>query len=307
MRIWLLSCLFLLLFASPVHASESRAPDTKEHANKEHQEHNRHHRKHINKHHKKSESSWFELRTLVELGFVAPLSHKIQLGRDGTYFDYVDEGGQDNLFNFARLSLEAVLNERHIIIFLLQPLDFQSRVELRRDLIVQNVTFPEGSGINLRYGFPYYRVSYMFDLLGSDRTELGVGASFQFRNATLEFISTDGELIYTSRDVGPVPILKVRLQHWFDNGLWFGVEADGFYAPGAIFNLRDNDVLGAILDASLRLGLQTSHRYNTFLNLRYVGGGADGASEDPDEPGDGYTKNWLHLMSVSIGVTYNLF
>ncbi len=286
MRTWILSCFLILFVATNAQAMESAEPE---------------------KTSETSETSWFQLRTIVELGFVAPLSHKIQQGKNGTYFDYVNDGGQDNLFNFARASVEAKFNKRHIVTFLLQPLDLQSRVALKDDLIVQNVTFPAGTALDLRYGFPYYRLSYMYDILGSDRTELAFGASFQFRNATIDFTSVDGSLIYTSRDVGPVPILKMRFTHHLDNGLWFGFEADGFYAPGAIFNLRDNDVLGAILDASLRVGLRTSDRYDTFLNMRYVGGGSDGTNDNPNKPGDGYTKNWIHLATVSLGVTYDLF
>lgn len=284
MRTWILSCFLMLLVTTNARAMEQPEQNEPE-----------------------SEHSWFQLSTIVELGFLSPLSHKIQQGKNGTYFDYVNDGAQDNLFNFARASVEAKFNNRHIVIFLLQPLDLQTRIGLQEDLIVQNVTFPAGTAIDLRYGFPYYRASYMYDILGSDRTELAFGASFQFRNATINFTSVDGSLIYTSRDVGPVPILKMRATHLFNNGLWLGLEADGFYAPGAIFNLRDTDVLGAILDASLRVGLRTSDQYDTFLNLRYIGGGSDGTNDDPNQPGDGYTKNWIHLATVSLGVTYNLF
>ncbi|MBA2662577.1 MAG: hypothetical protein H0U74_09805 [Bradymonadaceae bacterium] len=287
MRIWFLTCLMVLLAASSAHATEPRlVPLPEDH---------------------EPEAPWFRLRTVVELGFTAPLSHRIQFGRDGTYFDYVDDGGQDNLFGFARASAEAKFINRHVVIFLIQPLDLQSRVLLREDLVVDELTFPAGTAVDLRYGFPFYRVSYMYDFVRSPRTELAAGASLQLRNATITFASADGELFRARRDVGPVPILKFRFHHLRETGWWFGFEADGFYAPGAILNLRDVDVLGAILDASLRVGVRASERFDTFLNLRYIGGGADGASEQPDDIGDGYTRNWLHLMTVSLGVTYELF
>ncbi len=41
-----------------------------------------------------------------------------------------------------------------------------------------------------------------------------------------------------------------------------------------------------------------------FVNLRYLGGGAVGTSEDETGPGDGYVKNWLHFGTVTLGFIY---
>jgi hypothetical protein len=38
-----------------------------------------------------------------------------------------------------------------------------------------------------------------------------------------------------------------------------------------------------------------------FANLRYLGGGAVGIDDDSTGPGDGYTRNWLHFASLSVG------
>jgi len=38
------------------------------------------------------------------------------------------------------------------------------------------------------------------------------------------------------------------------------------------------------------------------VNLRYIGGGADGTSSDPDPGKDGYNKNWLSFMTLTLGV-----
>ena len=62
------------------------------------------------------------VRLRAELGFAAILDHKIQFGKEGTPFDYVSEGGQDNLFDFLRLSVEVPLGTKHEIVFLAQPL-----------------------------------------------------------------------------------------------------------------------------------------------------------------------------------------
>jgi len=64
-----------------------------------------------------------------------------------------------------------------------------------------------------------------------------------------------------------------------------------------------DDFVGAILDASLRVGFTPREPVDVFLNLRYIGGGAEGTATDDTGPGDGYTKNWLHTYAVSIGVS----
>jgi hypothetical protein len=61
--------------------------------------------------------------------------------------------------------------------------------------------------------------------------------------------------------------------------------------------------VGAILDASLRGGFTPREGLDVFLNVRYLGGGAVGTEEDFPGPGDGYVRNWLHTVSVSLGVT----
>ncbi|MFH2008204.1 MAG: hypothetical protein ABI333_16595 [bacterium] len=55
------------------------------------------------------------------------------------------------------------------------------------------------------------------------------------------------------------------------------------------------------MDASLRLGFEITSFLDAYLNVRYLGGGAEGIS-DPEEFSDGYTKNWIHTLIVSLGV-----
>ena len=59
------------------------------------------------------------------------------------------------------------------------------------------------------------------------------------------------------------------------------------------------------LDASWRFGAEVNPFTNMFLNFRYLGGGATGTG-DPDFPGDGYVKNWLHFFNVSAGFVLKL-
>lgn len=245
-----------------------------------------------------------DLRLNAEIGFLGVLKHTIQFGRGGTTFDYVDEGGQDVLFFFGRLSADITLADNHQITLLYQPLQLEGRTVLKRDHVIDGVTFNAGTGIDTVYSFPFWRISYAYDLIDNPHHEAAIGISLQIRDATIDFTSSDGEQRISNRDIGPVPVLRFKGKMTFTNGLWLGTEIDGFYAPISVLNGSDSEVTGAILDASLRAGLLLDEEagINAFVNLRYLGGGAVGESNDDDEfYGDGFNENWLHFLTLSLG------
>lgn len=246
----------------------------------------------------------FALTLGSELGLLSVMYNKLQQGSDGTYFDLVDEGGQDLFVPFARLSAEMLFKRRHTVTLLYQPIDLRSRVRLRRDIVVDERTFSQGTSMDLRYGFDFFRATYTFDLAAAEDLELSVGGGFQMRVAAIEFFPVDGSEGRASRDLGPVPLLKLRVRKDLPSGWFFGTEIDGFYANIPVANGDlEADVTGAIYDASLRAGRTLGPGLDGFLNVRFLGGGGVGTSPSDarDEPGDGYVKNWLHAATVSLG------
>ncbi len=246
-------------------------------------------------------SRFWAVRASAELGVLGVLSHTIQLSRNGTPFDYVREGGQDNVSLFARVSAELELARRHHFVLLYQPLDLRTQVRVARDLLENNVPFARGSALDLRYGFDFYRFSYAFDLLPDPNAELSVGVTLQLRNAVITFTSADGVNRTLNNNVGLVPALKFRGRYTFRSGAFVGFEADGSYASIPGLNGSDIPVEGALLDASLRAGLRLWGPAELFVNVRYLGGGSRGVRRDPAPPGDGYVDNWLHTMALSLG------
>ena len=240
----------------------------------------------------------------AELGFLAVASHIVQLGIDGTRFDYRAEGGQDVLFPFFRFSTELKFKGRHSIVFLYQPLRLNGETVLSEDTTFDDVVFPAETPLNSTYGFPFWRISYLYDFLRRPGDEVSIGVSLQIRNATITFTSADGTLRADRRDIGPVPALKFRGRWGFENGVWWGTEIDGIYAPVSGINGSDEEITGALLDASLRVGYDFTDRVAGFFNVRYLGGGAVGTESNPTPPSDGYTKNWLHFITVSLGVEF---
>jgi hypothetical protein len=246
-----------------------------------------------------------KFRGIAEFGFLSVLSHKIQFGTNGTYFDYVNNGGQDVLFPSTRFSAEMDIGNRNTFILLYQPLQLETQDLLKRDVTVDNLTFTASTGLKCLYGFSFYRASYLRELLyNNPKYKLALGLTLQIRNATISFESTDGTEYRTNRNVGLVPALKMRGQMNLTDQFFIGMEADGIYAPISYLNGSDNEVVGAILDASLRAG--TKIKFGTlFVNARYLGGGATGTSTKDTWPSDGYVKNWLHFLIISTGCMYN--
>lgn len=244
------------------------------------------------------------VRLHAEVGFVAPLSHTIQFGQDGTELDYVKEGGQDNLFPAFRLSTDVYIGKRHrnIVTLLWQPLDLRTQVVLDDPFVVDDLTFEAGTPMDLRYGFSFWRASWMYDVLPKEEHELGIGLSLQIRNATINFASADGEAARYYRNIGPVPVIKARWRSDLEGDWFVGSEIDGFWAPIRYINGTGSDVEGAIVDWSVRGGYRFLRGTEGFVNVRWIGGGAVGTDSTPST-GDGYTRNWIHLLTASVGFT----
>ncbi|MDQ3033596.1 MAG: hypothetical protein M3Y87_14345 [Myxococcota bacterium] len=242
------------------------------------------------------------MRATVELGFLAVLAHEIQLGRDGSRIDYPGDAGQNNLYLFARVQAELDIWRQHRITFLYQPLDLESRSTLQRDLRIDGLDYAQRTSVRFRYGFPFYRVGWSYDVLDARDEELSFGLALQLRNATIEFESTDGSLYRSRQDVGPVPLLRSNGRFAFAGSWWLGWEIDGFYAPISVLNGSDTEVEGAIVDASVRVGARLVPHLDTFVSVRYLGGGAKGQG-DATATSDGWQSNWLHFLTVSLGVT----
>ena len=170
-------------------------------------------------------------------------------------------------------------------------------------MLFRSLVFPSGTPMNIKYGFDFTRGSYLYDFQEDPERELALGLSLQIRNATIDYQSVDGTLQRSNRNIGFVPIIKFRTRQPLAENAYWGFEADGFYAPVSYLNGDNNEVVGAILDASGRVGLELNNGVDAFANLRYIGGGAVGISDNSPPPGDGYTKNWIHTAALSVGFT----
>ncbi len=250
-----------------------------------------------------------------ETGLVSVINHKIQIGGNtNDLFNYVTQGGQDILFPFERFNVGAIINDRHRVSFLYQPLEINTVVPFEEKVIFDNKDFPANSIVEIKYGFPFWRVSYSYDLLEEEELVLGIGASLQIRNASIVFkeISDDvdnTQEVVVSQNVGPVPAFHIYSRWETPYNINLSADITGLYASSAFINGADFEFEGSILDASLRAGYQLKHNVEIFGNLRFLGGTAKGTSEYSDSnwsvasSDPRYTENILATFSATMGLT----
>lgn len=242
----------------------------------------------------------FHVRAIAEGGFLAPIYNVGAFGPGATRFDFLRDGGQRTLSFYTRWSAELGLGERHTLVFLYQPLELESTFTPDREVRERGAVLPAGKPARAVFGFPFYRFSYLYDLLPESDAELALGFTGQIRNASITFQTLDGTSSGTARSVGFVPAAKVRGRLRWASGAWAGFEVDGIYAPIQVFNGSDNETTGAIIDANVRAGVRVDACADVFANFRWLGGGA--TNEEPADP----TKNWLHFFFVGLGASLEL-
>lgn len=235
-----------------------------------------------------------ELTVDLEMGPALVVQNDNRYGPSGTLYSAEEVGQRRNLFIGMRVSVEAVLAERHRVLFLYAPLDLTTRVTLERDLDFRGTGFNAGEVVDHRYLFDGYRGSYLYRLILQDRLRWDVGGSLQVRNASVELRSVDSgnSRFAVERDIGLVVALKTRLT-WIPNpALWTTLEADGTSSLGIA------DVTGALYDVSLSVGTPVRPGLDAFLRLRWLGGGAEVPNRN--------IENWANLFFATAGVRGDL-
>jgi hypothetical protein len=247
----------------------------------------------------------------TEQGTIKILSHTYQNGTGGTDFDFVNQGGQENLYPFERYAVGATIDNRHRVWFTYQPLQLVTNVEFEDPVTIGSETFGADTAMELTYSFPFYRLTYTYDLLANRKNAiLGVGLAMQIRNASIIFKAVDGSGLYVSQNVGIVPALAIYSEYRFPFGLVLSADIAGSYADSKFFNGADFDFAGSILDASLRMGYEITEEFQLFGTVRFFGGTSEGTSSFDnsswtvsDVP---YTKNNISSLTFSAGGSWTM-
>ena len=244
------------------------------------------------------------IQATLEYGFVSVLTHTVQWGDEGTKFDYVQEGGQSVLLPYWRPTVELEFLKRHSIEFLYQPIYINTDVVLQRELQTDDLIFNTGTPINVQYHFPFYRLTYLYHFIASQRGQLSFGGAMQIRNATIVFTSQDGSKHFDSRNVGPVPLIVLRGRLISTWGGWLESQLGGVWAPLKYLNGSGTDVNGWLYEGHVRLGVHAGKRWGFFVGTRALGGGAIGSSKEVRPTGGTYNANVLNTMAATLGVVF---
>ena len=265
----------------------------------------------------------FEPFVETEQGAIAILSHTYQNGEapDGgnsTVFDFRNQGGQELLSPFSRYTVGATIAKNHRIWFTYQPLLLETNVTFKENVTVgvttsgSDMVYVEGTPMKLLYSFPFYRMSYTYDLLSTyENATLGLGVVVQIRNASIRFEALDGsQELYVSQNLGVVPALAVYSEYRFPFGLTLSADIAGIYASSAFFNGADFEFEGSILDASLRASYDLGNGYSLFGNARFFGGTSNGVSQYDDNDvwtvsSYEYTQNNIATITASVGLLWS--
>ncbi|MBN2735749.1 MAG: hypothetical protein JXR70_02130 [Spirochaetales bacterium] len=243
----------------------------------------------------------------LEWGWLKLLHHTIKIGVPGTNFNYITQGGQEILFPFQRFTIETELFNNHLLSFLYQPLAIETKTRFLEDVTIDGVTFWGGTNMALKYGFPFWRLTYNYAFLKGSWGYVGAGLALQIRNASIVFEALNGSGLTVGQNLGPVPAINLRGRYVFNNAYFIESDITGLYASSAIINGANFNFEGSILDASLRAGIILVQGAEAFLNVRFLGGSAAGTSQYPDsfwtESQENYTNNYLATLSLTAGLT----
>ncbi len=251
----------------------------------------------------------------TEQGAIGILSHTYQNGNvkgENDTFDFVKQGGQDNVYPFSRYAVGATIADSHRIWLTYQPLNVVTNVEFTQKVTIGDVDF-DGSltsvPMELTYSFPFYRATYTYDLLSKhDNAYLGIGLALQIRNVSIRFKQLDGTKLYVAQNVGLVPALALYSEYRFPFGLTLSADIAGSYANSSFFNGATYAFSGSILDASLRMAYDLPDGFALFGTIRYFGGTSDGTSGKPaktwTESRERYSSNNIATVTASAGISW---
>ena len=247
----------------------------------------------------------------TEQGAIAIIKHNYRNGDDANsadIFDFVTQGGQDNLYPFSRYAVGATIADSHRVWLTYQPLNLVTNVSFRSAVTIGTETFSMGTPMQLTYSFPFYRATYTYDLLSKvENAVLGVGIAMQIRNVSIRFVPVDGSPAFVAQNVGIVPALALYSEYRFPFGLTLSADIAGSYANLSFLNGATYPFKGSILDASLRMAYDLPNGFALFGTLRYFGGTSDGKSKSSDtwtESVKLYSSNNIATMTASAGLSW---
>lgn len=198
----------------------------------------------------------------------------------GTRFSLVDDFGDQNLKPFIRIEAKYQLRLRHTFELTAAPLSFDySRLSGTVDFGNESYA---GAGVNGRYEFNTYRLSYRYVIKDGIKWRIGLGATVLMRDARISL--RQGSKFEETTDLGFVPLISFDVRYRATPALHLVLKGDALVGPQG----RAEDVFLGINRSFWKPGMSFRFGY------RLIEGGAD-----VDQ-----VYNFALIHFASVGVSY---
>jgi len=200
----------------------------------------------------------------VEGGWVWCTKNDVRIpGDTGTPFSLANDFSLDSKFAY-RVRLGYKFHPRHSLSVLYAPLSLNAEGRVNKEIFFNGVTFPANASLQALYTFNSYRLTYRYELVTSQRWQVGIGFTAKIRDAEIRV--EDPTQSSSKTDLGIVPLFHLRVKWAFLDTMALLLEGDALASPGG--QGRAEDVL-------LALVYSPSSRMALKLGYRILEGGAD--------------------------------
>ena len=241
----------------------------------------------------------FRPKLTLEYGRFKIIKNLIQFGEEGSKFDFIKEGGQENLYPHMRFYIETPLNSQKLFLKILyQSFFIETFSRLRRNISLDDKVIEEEKAIDCQYNFPFTRLSLLYTWLHNHQT-VRFGPSLQIRNASIIITTADGNTRVGRLGTGLVGLFSLVHEYKFES-LRLKTELDG------LGQIKEKDRGGYLYEFSFSI-LKKQHKdYDLLSGLRYFTGGYAGQNSSTSALQGNYTKNYVESLSFFLGLSYKV-
>ncbi len=179
---------------------------------------------------------------------------------------------------FARLRAGYIINKRHDLSGLINVINLKYEGQLNRTINFNGTSFPAFTPLNVQYKFNNYRFTYRYHFVAQENIVFGAGLTVFVRDAAIKV--EGGGLSSTRSNIGPVPLINLKLDWRFSKYMGLFAETD------FLFSKR-----GRAEDFSIALQFYPDKHLKLRLGYRLIEGGSDGSV---------YNFTLIHFLSFAI-------
>ncbi len=218
-----------------------------------------------------------------ELGPVWQTRNDVRIPNStGTKFSLRDVQGSGPFTSF-RATVAYALTPRNELVAVAAPLSITSTGDFQSPVSFAGESFSPGTGVQAKYQFNSYRLTYRYKIYDGDRWTWKLGITGKIRDAKIQL--QDGTTQAFDDDLGFVPLFHIDGERRIAGNWRLNLNVDGAAAPQ-----------GRAFDVAFKVKYDISKNFTAAAGYRMLEGGAD-----VDRV---YTFAWLHYAVASFAVRF---